>query len=340
MPTGIACFHLDGKDWNAGTQNSWASGTATDITTSGRPPFDGANTTCFLSEYANAIYVTNGDKSKPSDIHIYDAAAKSWSTQTVTTSSFDPSSFNAILDHDTNEFYALSKGELFRLDMGLLKAAKATSLQWVDVEKAPYAAAYQPVMALAQNHVFFLNVPGTAAGSADIYVIHYDYFQPAPQPFPAPTGTIPATHGQTASSSKKMMYVQKAFAFVPDDCSATYVLNVETNTTQILAAPSTKDPLATYYASITALVQLDSKGDVSYLPFSLTDTKANAAAQWSKVVSLANAAPPTTGSSASTSASGSAPQSSGSNGTAVVAPRGVLGVLMSAAILVCSVVLF
>jgi hypothetical protein len=111
---------------------------------------------------------------------------------------------------------ALSKGELFRLNMGLLKAANATSLQWVDVEKAPYAAAYQPVMALAQNHVFFLNVPGTAAGSADIYVIHCesssyssrwtfqnlvpdDYFQPAPQPFPAPTGTIPATHGQTAS---------------------------------------------------------------------------------------------------------------------------------------------
>jgi hypothetical protein len=27
-------------------------------------------------------------------------------------------------------------------------------------------------MALAQNHIFFLNVPGVAAGSADIYVIH------------------------------------------------------------------------------------------------------------------------------------------------------------------------
>ena len=145
--------------------------------------------------------------------------------------------------------------------------------------------------------------------------------------------------------------VQEAFAFIPDDCSATYVLNVETNTTQILAGPSTKDQLATYYASITALVQLDSKGDVSYLSFNLNDTKANAAAQWSKVVSLANAAPPTTGSSASTNASGSAPKSSGSsksnsssstgsNGTAVVAPRGVLGVLVSAAILVCSAVLF
>jgi hypothetical protein len=67
---------------------------------------------------------------------------------------------------------ALSNGELFRLDMGLLKKANSTALQWVDVEKAPYAAGYQPVMALAQNHIFFLDVPGTTAGSANIYVIH------------------------------------------------------------------------------------------------------------------------------------------------------------------------
>jgi hypothetical protein len=56
--------------------------------------------------------------------------------------------------------------------MGLLKAANSSALQWVDVEKAPYSSDYEPVMALAQNHVFFLNVPGVPAGSADIYVIH------------------------------------------------------------------------------------------------------------------------------------------------------------------------
>jgi hypothetical protein len=282
---------------------------------------------------------------------------------------------------------ALSKGELFRLDMSLLKAAKSTPLEWVDVEKAPYATSYQPVMALAQNHVFFLNVPGTAAGSADIYVIHCEsssyslrwtsqnlftlsqmiIFSLLLNPSRRLVGRSPRPMARPRRSSKRIRYmkllallkpfvsllhqVQEAFAFVPDDCSATYVLNVQTNTSQILAAPSTKDPLATYYASITALVQLDSKGDVSYLPFSLNDTKANEAAQWSKVISLANAAPPTTGSSASTSASGSAPKSSGSsksnsssstssNSTATVAPRGVLGVLVSAAILVCSAVLF
>lgn len=56
--------------------------------------------------------------------------------------------------------------------MGLLKAANSTPLAWVDVEQAPYSTSYEPVMALAQNHIFFLNVPDVIAGSADIYVIH------------------------------------------------------------------------------------------------------------------------------------------------------------------------
>jgi hypothetical protein len=341
----LLAFGLDGKDWNAGPQETWASGTATEITASGRPPFDGTNTTCFLSQFTNAIYVTNGDNSNPSSISIYDATAKSWSTQSVTTGSFDPSSFYAILDHDTNEFYALSHGELFRLDMSLLKAANSTALQWVDVEQAPYPNTYQPVMALAQNHIFFLNVPGTTAGSADIYVIHFNFFQPDAQPFPTPNGTIPATNGQTASFFLDEG-VQEAFAFIPSDCSATYVLNVETNTTQILAGPSTKDAAATYYAGITSLVQLDSKGGVSYLPVSANDTSANAAAQWSKVAPLATAAPPSSTSTKSPTTSGGSSKPSGtsasssssaasskSNGAAAVAPHDILGAILGAAVL-------
>ncbi|KAF8480134.1 hypothetical protein DFH94DRAFT_740521 [Russula ochroleuca] len=346
----LLAFGLDGKDWNAGPQNTWANGTVADITASGRPPFDGTNTTCFLSQYANAIYVTNGDKSSPSSIHIYDAAAKSWSKQTVTTGSFDPGSFNAILDHDTNVFYALSHGELFHLDMGLLKAANSSALQWVDVEKAPYSSDYEPVMALAQNHVFFLNVPGVPAGSADIYVIHYNYFQPEAQAFPTSNGVIPATHGQTASFFQNQG-VQEAFAFIPDDCSATYVLNVETNTTQSLAGPSTKDAGATYFAGLTSLVQLDSTGVVSYLPFNPNDTSANAAATWNKVVSLANVAPPTNTTSTSTTSppkvsvtgtSRAKATSSGNsnNAIAVVAPTGIIGGLVSAAMLACAAMLF
>lgn len=135
-------------------------------------PFDGANTTCYLAQFFNAIYIMNGDAANPSDVHIYDATAKSWSTQTVTTGTFDPTSFTAILDHDTNDFYALSKGDLFFISFGSLTSANATALSWVDVGQAPYPADYQPVMALAQNHIHFLDVPGAPAGDADIFVIH------------------------------------------------------------------------------------------------------------------------------------------------------------------------
>jgi hypothetical protein len=44
------------------------------------------------------------DSANPASVYIYDAAAKSWSAQAVTAGSFDTSSFDAILDHDTNVF--------------------------------------------------------------------------------------------------------------------------------------------------------------------------------------------------------------------------------------------
>lgn len=134
------------------------------------------------------------------------------------------------------------------------------------------------------------------------------------------------------------------------------MLNVLTNTTETLAGPSTKDAGATYFAGLTSLVQLDSKGDVSYLPYNQNDTSANAAAQWSKVVPLANAAPPTSTTPGATSTSGSAPKQSGtskssnssssdsqasSNGAvAVAAPGGLLSGLLSGAVLGCVAVLF
>jgi hypothetical protein len=142
--------------------------------------------------------------------------------------------------------------------------------------------------------------------------------------------------------------VQEEFAFIPDDCSATYVLNVESNTTQILAGPSKKDAGASYYASITSLVQLDSTGAVSYLPYGQNDTSANAAATWSNVASLAHAAPPTnrtstaTGTSLLPSGTSKAQSSSKSaNGAvAVVAPASLRCGLVSVAMLVCAGMLF
>jgi hypothetical protein len=148
------------------------------------------------------------DTANPTFIYIYDATAKSWSNQTVVTNSFDYSNFAAILDHDTNFFCAFvflfslylvnrmlnlplssldaySSGDTYSLDMALLKAGTGTAIPWNSVQQPDLSAntsgtiipgantaGYQPVLALAQNHVQFLNVPGLPAGSCKIFVIH------------------------------------------------------------------------------------------------------------------------------------------------------------------------
>lgn len=129
-------------------------------------------------------------------VYIYDATAKSWSTQAVNAGKFDPTNFGAILDHDTNVFCgfyhtfsyfltrtefviidAYSKGELFSLDMELLKAGNGATKDWNDVQTVPWdASTYQPTMALAQNHIHFLGVPGVPDGSAKIFVIHCAFY--------------------------------------------------------------------------------------------------------------------------------------------------------------------
>lgn len=67
-------------------------------------PFDGSQTTCYLAQFFNAIYVLDGDNSNPSAVHIFDAQNKTWSTQSVSSGGPDPTSLVAILDHDTNVF--------------------------------------------------------------------------------------------------------------------------------------------------------------------------------------------------------------------------------------------
>ncbi|KAJ7489408.1 hypothetical protein FB451DRAFT_1337161 [Mycena latifolia] len=297
----LLAFGFNGKDYNAGTSDTWASGSAADITASGRPPFNGNDTKCYLAEFFNAIYVLGADTSKASDIYIYDATAKSWSTQSVSTNGFDPSSFEAILDHDTNVFYALSKGEVYSLDMKELVSAGSDTLAWTDQGAAQITTTnYDPVMGIAQNHIYFFGVPNVAAGSAPIFVIHFSFWQPTPQEY----GDFPDSHGQ-ATSFFLDSGVQQEIAFIPDDGSHTYIVNVETNTTQTVAGPTTVDAKATYFASTTALVQLASSGAVSWMPYSATDASANSAASWSTVQSLASVAPPSGGTSTGSSAGGS-----------------------------------
>jgi len=307
----LLAFGFNGKDYNAGTQDTWTSGQAQDITTSGRPPFNGANATCYLSQYTNAVYVMGADSSNPSAIYIYDATAKSWSTQAVDKGNFNPASFDAILDHDTNVFYAYSGGDLYSLDMSLLKAGNSTPIPWNDVQHVEFGISdYQPVMALAQNHIHFLNVPGLPNGSARIFVIHFSYMQPEPQSY----GSFPNTYGQ-ATSFFQESGVQQEFAFIPSDGSGTYVVNVEMNTTQTLKAPTLKDSQATYFASETALVQLSSSGTVSYILYNPTSTSANTNAAWNVVKSLPIAIANQTSSTSSRSINtGTGTQSSSTSG--------------------------
>ena len=70
---------------------------------------------------------------------------------------------------------AVSNNELFNLDMQLMKTANSTALVWNDVEKVPFSAGADSVMALAQNHIHFFDVPNVPAGSASIFVIHCGY---------------------------------------------------------------------------------------------------------------------------------------------------------------------
>jgi hypothetical protein len=332
----LLVFGLGDKDFSLGTQDTWTTAlSAVDITKAGRPPFNGPNTTCYLAQFFNAIYVMGADISNPSAIYIYDATTKSWSMQTVNTGSFDPTSSVAILDHDTNVFYAMSEGELYSLDMASLTAANSMTLSWVDVQKPPFPDNYQPVMALAQNHIHFLNIPGLPAGTAEIFVIHYSYFQPQPQAYPASSGnTFPSTHGQTASFFRSDNTVQQEFAFIPDDGSATYIINVENNSTNTLPGPTTKDPKATYFAGVTSLVQLDAAGVVSFIPYMPGNVSGNSG--WTAITSLPTP-PPVAISQNETQNNGSqnnGPQNSGTqnngtqnNGTSPEVAQGNDGVL-------------
>ena len=168
--------------------------------------------------------------------------------------------------------------------MGALTSANSSALSWADVG-APEAwgdlSSYEPVMALAQNHVHLIGVPDLQPGEADIFVIHFSFFQPEAQSYGS---DFPQTHGQTASFFQSEG-VQQEFAFIPDDGSATYVINVESNSTQKLAGPSVKDASAQYFAGVTSLVQLSpSQGSLEFLPY--TQGNDNSGASWTKITSV------------------------------------------------------
>ncbi|TEB22363.1 hypothetical protein FA13DRAFT_1766451 [Coprinellus micaceus] len=264
----LLAFNFDSKDSlipsSAFTSSSSSSVTTTDITKpSGRPPFDAPSSPplCYTSQFTNAIYVLNADAAGPVQTTLPPTSSTTLQSYNVN------EGFGAILDRDTNVFYALTKGNLLMsLDMGLLKAANATALTWNEVQNPAWTSGedgtqegsgsglegYEfPTMALAQNHVHFVGgVPGLKEGEAKIFVIHYSYLQPSPQSYPSNSGSaaFPTTHGRTASFFRDDS-VQTQFAYIPDDGSAAYVVDVTANSTTTLPGPPAKDAYAAYAAS-------------------------------------------------------------------------------------------
>lgn len=178
----------------------------------------------------------------------------------------------------------------------------------------------------------YYGVPGTAAGSANMFVIHYNYFQPEPAEYPAVGGgkELPASSGQAVSflQSNSTPYQN---LFVPDDFSGSYVVthwtapgsyNVTTgapmavsliNSTQSLPAPTSQDKEAAYACSDTDCVQIDTKGDIYYIENAVAqDFTVSSGATWQKMsyslkpYSAAAATPNATDAAGSTTATGSA----------------------------------
>lgn len=131
----------------------------------------------------------------------------------------------------------------------------------------------------------YFGAPATAAGSANLFVVHFSYFQPDAQSYPTVSNgaAFPDTAGQAFSIPNAANQVPLQMVFVPNDFSNSYVVSHWTdpgnyattsdapfaqnliNSTQLLPPPTSKDAQASYAASDTAIVQIDSAGDLYYI---------------------------------------------------------------------------
>lgn len=283
----LYAFGVQGQhNWALGKADDWRDASGAKVTTldsTNAPPMDGNNTQCFLAQFYNAIYVLDGDSSNPNAVHIFNPSSKTWSIQSISAPDhFDITSAGVILDHDTNVFFGLSGDNLHQLDMSDQVAAKSDPLKWEEVNKPNFKTdGYDPVMAIADNHIFFLNVPGNGAGETNIFVIHFAYFQPDVQAFKPKSGSaFPATGGETASIWQVMgssPSPQESFAFFPNDGSATYIVNVLSNTTSTIPFPpaTPSSGYSAYAGSPDTLVQLTPSGELYYHSISSSQTKAS-----------------------------------------------------------------
>ncbi|WVO17991.1 hypothetical protein L204_105689 [Cryptococcus depauperatus] len=317
------------QDVKIGDSSSWSSPKTSSLSSNGRPSWTGKNTQCILSQSNNAMYVIGAD-SDLSKIYIYDFAGDSWSTQSTSGAPSDlgNSRSSSVLDHDTNVLFTLTTSSgLYQLDLSnVQKSASGNTVGWEAVMKPSFSVdGYTVAAAQAANHIFYFGVPKTAAGSANVFIVHYAYFQPDAQAF---HGTaFPDSAGQAISIPNSQGNVPYSMVFVPDDFSNTFIATHWTNpgdysittdapfsqdlinSTQILAAPSSKDKTAAYAASPNAIVQVNSAGDIYYISNPVnSDYTVSSGASWQKFdysVSVDNASKGSGNSTTTDSASGS-----------------------------------
>lgn len=307
------------SDYVLGAQDSWSAASAKTLSATGtRPPFDGANPPrCYLSQFNNAIYVLGADSKNPTGIYIYNAATKAWSLQAVDAAGIDPNDQVEILDHDTNVIYALSQGRMWFVNLDGQKDAKPEKLAYTDMGTKPAfdTTGYKATMGIASNHIHFFGTPGSKPGETSIFVIHFAYPQPELQAMPSVSGApFPVSHGQSPALFQAGGPAQRQIAFVPDDMSATYIVDVKVNQTLPLAGPTDKSAGSIFTASINHVVQLTPSGKLFFLPVDQSDIAgkaANGGAAWKALATLPASSTTTPGTGGSGGNTGLPDSSSG-----------------------------
>ncbi|KAJ3504175.1 hypothetical protein NMY22_g18008 [Coprinellus aureogranulatus] len=179
--------------------------------------------------------------------------------------------FAAILDRDTNVFYALTKGNLLMsLDMGLLKTANATALTWNEVQNPQWipegaeqtqqegsGAGMQgyefPTMALAQNHVHFVGgVPGLKEGEAKIFVIHCRLKRTLILPVFRHVGYYASKEGSGEQFSTNLATLQAAIAGL-DINEDPYIVSLRKQLAKLSSASSSASGAAAHSKALETL---------------------------------------------------------------------------------------
>lgn len=222
------------------------------------------------------------------------------------------------LDHDTLTWVTYTNSSIYTLNVNDLSA----DLTWQLASSAPFAAdlpANQALIGQSSNHYMIFGGSNLDVGQSHIYVLHFNYYQPAIQTFGATSGgdtSFPQTPGSTTTQLNET--TPGAFWYIPDDPNQVYLVTQtdSTNSTAVYPAPSTKlsSSSAAYAADLTNLVQYDfSTGNLYYIDGSSTSNP------WAQIKGLtasdfvAKAGTMSSSASSSSSSSSSASSSSASS---------------------------